>query len=300
MFDNETTLGDYFGMIHPAKTAEESDSIITNDSIGVEIELEGIPEAKAPYRGLWTTHVDNSLRNGGVEFVFRRPLNGKDVIKALEQLDKSFDMLKEGTGQIPEKSVRSSVHVHVDCTDLTANQLIRFVLLYSIYELPLFRTFGNNRMGSHFCIPLRDCYDLLDVPRALNGGWELLHKEINHPNIERYCAFNVKSLFKFGTIEFRHHPGEWKANKLLPWINSCLSFKRAAMIDFNVKETYFLHSHQGYERQLRDVFPRDVAEMMLATYNHNSALFNLDVIQGIRIAQHQVSPKSYGESLFVA
>jgi hypothetical protein len=293
MFDDDVTLGEAYGLPTLKRYKEDSPLLITNDALGIEVELENCHGCKhLPGDSAWEIKLDGSLRNNGREFVFLNPISGERAVKALDELEA---IINQSIGKFkitPERAIRSSVHVHVDCTDLTSAELTRLLLLYMIYEIPLFKAFAEERYGNHFCFPLRDCIDLLDAPRTLRQGWDSFNKTINHPNIGRYCALNLKSLFKFGSVEFRHHGGEWEKNKLLLWINACLAFKRAARVDMDIRGTYFEQSFRGFEPQLREIFPRQVAEKILKYYGYDVKAFNKDVIRGILIAQHAVNPRS--------
>lgn len=289
MFDDDLPLSEALGINTPEKENKPSVKLITDDLVGVEVELEMARDIAMPRGSLWNRHEDGSLRNGGMEFTFRKPLNGIAVVTALDQLKTGVET-SILNGSRPEKSARASVHVHVDCTDLRAEELIRFLLLYMIWEIPIFKTFAEARMGNHFCFPMRDCYDLLEAPRLLKQGWNAFTNVINNPNLQRYCALNPKALFKFGTLEFRHHAGEWEPEALLQWVNTCLSFKRACRVRLDIQESYFENSQKGFEGQLREIFPRSVAERVLDYYGRDHNEFNRDVIKGVRTAQHAVNP----------
>ncbi len=291
MFDEQVRVARFLNIPLPAQTTNPSDRLITNDYLGVEVELERADHISTNHE-LWTLHSDGSLRNHGIEWVFIRPLQGVDAVRAMQVLhDNMTAAVASRSG--PLKSVRTSVHVHVDARDLTKLQLMRMIKLYAIWERVVFNAYATARIDNHFAIPFTECVEYLPVIQWLYRGYDTFSNEMNHPNIGRYCAFNLKSLFKFGTVEFRHHGCEWDIDTNLEWINTCLAFKRGAMSDVDFTETFFTASQHGFENQLRQFFPRATCETVLAWYakNGGSDQFHRDVVSGIRFVQHATSPK---------
>lgn len=294
MLDENVSIGKHFGLATSAKKGEEHPSLITNDFVGVEIELERASAIN--FEGIgdgWTIHSDGSLRNSGAEFVFAGPSNGAATITRLNQLEAGIAAARK-KGNYGILSARTSTHVHVDVRDLTKRQLMRMIVLYSVFENVLFETYAEERLANHFCLPFSDCFELVGCLSWLNSSYDTFSNEMNHPNIGRYCAFNLKSIFKFGTVEFRHTQAKVTTPELLEWINACLSFKRGALSTVDFESTFFTASSHGFENQLRLFFPRDVAERVMSHYaNKTNGMnkFHHDMVMGIRFAQHLCSPK---------
>lgn len=285
--ENKIPFHEHFGkprpaVMYPSKTNGE---LITDDFIGVEVELENAAHIRLS--GLWNIHEDGSLRNNGREFTFNVPLNGQVADSALVELAGAI----KASRVKPDKSARTSVHVHVDCTDLNPIELARMIGLYAVFETVIFKTFAPNRFGNHFCLPFNDILEFRGIPRYLNSGWEKFEEEINIPDIGRYSALNVRSLFKFGTLEFRHHPGEYDVDRLREWVNCCLAFKRAARTQIDFKVNFFVNSTQGFVDHILLYFPRPVADRILTCYKDNIDQLNRDVIEGVRVAQAMFSPR---------
>lgn len=292
MLDENVTIGKHF---HYGKTkkSEKSDSrLITDDCIGVELELERAGGMFVKHPG-WAVHADHSLRNGGAEFVFNGPASGADAVERLSSLTASIAEARKA-GAPPIISARTSTHVHVDVTDLTKKQLMRMIVLYAVFENVMFNSFAEDRVGNHFCLPISDCIELVNVVQWLNSSYDTFASEMNHPNIGRYSAFNLKSIFKHGTVEFRHAQAMVELDQLLLWINACLAIKRGAlsMVDFEAQ--FFTASAHGFDNTIRLFFPRDVAEYILNYYSKKKdgmEWLHRDMVQGIRFAQHLCSPK---------
>src|SRR3972149_6708240 len=104
------------------------EEIIDNTTLcGIEVEAEGIDiprnSKKLPqfYKDLtfWSVKEDGSLRNGGKEFIFKQPLGGTDIVRALEQLEKK---IKEHDIN-PDMTHRTSLHLHIDVRNMTIEEL---------------------------------------------------------------------------------------------------------------------------------------------------------------------------------
>lgn len=187
--------------------------------IGIEIEVENITNP-VPLVAYWNHKADGSLRNNGAEFV-SVPLHIKQIQLALEHL---FDALNASNN--PDFSNRTSVHIHVNCRDLTQNQLYNFILLYAIFEKHFYQIAGTRRMNSIFCVPLfrtNQLHKIETVVYDLNPDW---HK---------YCGLNLLPLYAnsvtqgYGTIEFRHLYGTNNILEILNWINDILCLRKAAI-----------------------------------------------------------------------
>lgn len=291
MFNDNTTLAQALAFNRPvAADATKPQGLISDDFIGVEIELENANYlfASLADERSWNIHDDGSLRDAGKEFTFARPFGGGRAESLLQRLSQTAHALP--ANRKPHISPRTSVHVHVDCTDLDTTSLARMLAVYMIYESAIFHAFAPERLGNHFALPFNDIIANRSIPRMLSRGWEDFSEQYNTEANNRYCALNIKSLFKFGTVEFRHLGGEYDYAKLLTWINCCLSFKHIGKSDINLRELFFMNSAGGFIDHTKSLFPPDVAEKLITSYK-TPADFNADIISGIRVAQCALSPR---------
>lgn len=184
--------------------------------IGVEIELEKCVINYFP-ESTWKHVEDGSLKVQGAEFV-TVPIQSRF-------LEVELDRLFEGI--IADTSSRCSVHVHINIRDLSMDELVKFILLYSIFEKSLFN-FSGNRWKNNFCVPMyADNHYVLDMINTI-----LKHGSIN-PRWFKYAAFNLSPIFggessRIGTAEFRHMAGTMDKNKILDWVNLIVSLKIAS------------------------------------------------------------------------
>lgn len=290
MFDDGLTVGEYYQSGTTPNSAPMGTRLITNDFIGIEIELE---RARTLARHLgnsnpgnfWEIKTDGSLRNNGYEFVFNGPKNGQTAENGLNHYSAVLATLA-GANR-PLASVRSSIHVHVDVRDLTKQQLLRMLLLYSIFEIVLFKSYARERLASHFCIPLSNCVDLFPSARHLNNGFAAFDQYINHPNLGRYSALNLKAISRFQSVEFRHLGGTLDTDLIYEWANVCLSFKRAIHRDINFATEFFLASQHGFSGHLSQYFPEATVRRVIAYYEANepAGQFDRDIIDSIVYTQ---------------
>jgi hypothetical protein len=185
--------------------------------LGIEIEVENITNGVvlSPH---WSTHGDGSLRNHGIEFV-SVPLAVNQIEIALHSL---YAALKQQNQ--PDFSNRTSVHIHLNCRDLTQDEIYALVLLYAIFEKHFYGFAGTKRLNSIFCVPLYRCNILNQAKEVIYGFNPVWHK---------YCGINILPLVDNngergkGTIEFRHLYGTDDVELIFAWINQILCLRKA-------------------------------------------------------------------------
>lgn len=194
--------------------------------LGVEIEVEDVQQIPSQQGSTieipgFFVHQDGSLRNG-LEFV-TSPLPVSQLVLALVNLD---HWMKKSLIHTPSFSWRTSNHVHLNVRDMSLGDLGKLILLYSIFELQMFKYAGESRLNSVFCVPLTktnlhtNIHHVLSQAEVLmfsrDGGWD------------KYCALGIFRLFDLGTVEFRHFPGGFDVERLVKWVSFILSLRVAA------------------------------------------------------------------------
>lgn len=161
--------------------------------IGIEVEVENCPKPiewpqKSPI--FWKTAEDGSLRNHGIEFI-SVALSGRMIDHAIKELSEVLAKKK------PSWSVRTSIHVHVNMSTLTFNQLKAFCMIYALYEDCFFSMCDPSRKGNSFCYPVSQL-DPKDFSQIADTN--------------KYCALNLAPLRRQTTVEFRHLQGtdDWR------------------------------------------------------------------------------------------
>lgn len=190
----------------------------TQGMVGIEIEVENMKKG-VHLEAYWDVKNDGSLRNHGIELV-SVPLQVKQVQLALDHVYTQMN-----ANNAPDFSNRTSVHIHVNCRDLTQDQIFNFVLLYAIFEKHFYQVAGTRRMNSIFCVPLFRTNQMTTINEVIYDM---------SPNWQKYCGLNLLPLFAnnvtqgYGTIEFRHLYGTNNQQEILEWINDILCLRKFA------------------------------------------------------------------------
>jgi len=125
--------------------------------VGLELEIEGWEYGVPKFVG-FSFEEDGSLRNNGMEAI-TKPTKAKYIPRLLENFFNHFEITEDNY------STRCSTHVHVNCQDLTTDQVQIICLLYQVLERPLFGFIGHERDGNIFCVPWNQCNLTFDFVR---------------------------------------------------------------------------------------------------------------------------------------
>ena len=173
---------------------------------GVEYEVENIYEVSLPVGDCFNITEDGSLRNNGKEFI-SRPSTYENTLQQNQFL---FESLVLGDKAFSD---RTSIHVHVNCGNLTAKQVMNVIYLYIISEPLWFAKVKPERKNNIFCVPLYTTC----LQRMYNRGIKYM---VQHWH--KYTAFNILPLQYQGTIEFRHHHGTGDYVEFKNWL-TCIN-----------------------------------------------------------------------------
>lgn len=219
-------------------------SLINNDFIGVEFELENLERnfmAKADM-SYWARHDDQSLRGSSMEFVFDGPQQGDTAIVALEQLFDAFQSKSLET----HATYRTSMHIHINMLDLNHYETAMVMIVAGLADETLFGLTSPLRRSCGFCRPSASAI----FPRAgalLLENLEMLTSVIDY----RYYSINTDALSKFGTIEFRHFATPHTLQDTIVLINHCMKIKdigRALALEMPIREKAKWTNDALYER----------------------------------------------------
>jgi len=192
------------------------------EDIGIEIEAEftcPLPMLEIPF---WGITEDHSLRGYSAEFVTKTPIK-------IENVDKTLNVLKQtlkSCGVQVLDSFRAGVHIHVNCQDLTLNQVGNFAAVYYCLERMLTKFCGPTREGNFFCLRLKDAEaPLFHLILALQKNNP---HPLNTDNL-RYSALNFRSLFKHGSLEFRAMATRPDFSRISEWAKILYALKEYAV-----------------------------------------------------------------------
>jgi hypothetical protein len=214
--------------------------------MGLELEIENVPNWEEMVISGMTSVEDGSLRNSGREFL-TSPATFSVVHHTLERF---FEKNKLGPDNYSE---RTSVHVHANCQDLTKEQVAAVCLLYQVFEKLFYAFVGEERDKNIFCIPWDQTlitYSTIDAVLGAKGIHAL-------KNWQKYTGLNLLPLFGLGTVEFRHMAGTNDLEKIGIWLNligSLFAYARKHPIN-DIKDTLInLNSTSAYEDTTHRVF----------------------------------------------
>lgn len=194
--------------------------LVSKDNVGIEIELEGVNRDlyRNKRRTYWSAVKDGSLRNDGVEFIFKSPLGGDNVIKALDEL---VGIVKAFPNVVVND--RTGMHCHVDVRDLSPRQLKTFLLLAVMFEEVLINKTGS-RNDNIFCCKFSTSDAQLKFVSNI-GYLTTRNKYDTFEEVHKYASVNCRAIIEKGSLEFRYHRGTYDKAEILLWINTLLSMK---------------------------------------------------------------------------
>lgn len=197
--------------------------------VGIEVEVENTKTTdhilldKETGVALWANIEDGSLRNNGREFV-SIPVSGSMIEFSLNKLHEFLTTNKYCYRH--EFSHRTSVHVHVDMSDMTTENIASLLVTYLFVEPFLYNYAGGDRDVNIFTVPLNDCHGYIyDISQYLNNYKvpDYLYGLVRR--WDKYTGMNLIPLVDKNTIEFRQMSGNIDVNKLLSWLDSLLQLK---------------------------------------------------------------------------
>ena len=170
---------------------------VLGNRFGVEVEMEGGFLPPVP-NSLWSIIGDGSLRGNACEYVLHTPSYGSAVSQQLELL---VAALKE-RGEL-NPSDRCGIHIHINMQNLRLNQLFNMLVLYFISEALIIEEYAPERKGNLFCLSGQDAEGVIDwVNGRMRRGLASVLTRAD-PQVLKYAAMNLSSLYRFGTLEFR-------------------------------------------------------------------------------------------------
>lgn len=217
---------------------------------GLELEIENTMFGEWCVPGMKATE-DGSLRNAGCEYI-TQPMTFSNAVHCLQKFFNLSQVTKENYSE------RCSVHVHANCQDLTVDQLLTVLMLYQVYEKPLFVFIGEDRDKNIFCVPWSQTLLNHNIINKIKDN------TLNVRQWQKYTALNILPLQTQGTIEFRHMAGTNDINKIMTWMNiiGCLfayarkyeySKVRQELVELNTTSDY----HQLFQRVFGAYWPLD-------------------------------------------
>ena len=173
----------------------------------------------------WRLKPDQSLSSYGTGFAMELVspvLQGWNGVQQLQLMLKALEKI----GAKVNKSC--GLHVHVGVSDWKIKEFRNLFKRYIKFESAIDSVMPNSRRGrnNEYCIPilgitgLKQSFNEIDDCRSARQISSLLRT--------RYTKLNIKSFWKHGTVEFRHHSGTTDVEKIMNWLKFCLTMCQAA------------------------------------------------------------------------
>jgi len=215
----EVTVRSRYGKSRPPRYCHKVKEAVGNHWFGIEVEVENLPErievltgednarptawySAIKLGGLWDSVEDNSLRNGGREFV--------SAILHSSMVDKAINQLYDNLPKVTDFSNRAGIHIHTDFTERTLADVLKFLVVYMSIEEILFTIVAPHRHNNTFCVPVVSCNNSKDM---------LMLGSTDREVVTKYSALNICPLWQKGTIEFRHFQSTGDRTELRLWVS---------------------------------------------------------------------------------
>jgi hypothetical protein len=248
------------------------------NEVGIEIEMEGIDLTRFRSQ-YWSAKTEYSLRgdNEQIEYV-SKPFARKDV---KNRINRFYSLLKNN-GAIFEPSPRCGVHVHINCQQLTVQQVFVFICLYLVLEDLLIKWCG--REGNLFCLRSQDAEGfliaLIDCKRN-NSLNRVMH------DVYRYSSINVRALKRFGTLEFRGLPTELTWERIPIWVEILLTIKDRSLQYEEPKNIVEDFSGRGGAGFIRDILGEKLYQIVSTPNENRMVLDGIRRIQDVAYVQQR-------------
>lgn len=194
--------------------------------MGVELEYEDVIRRDNSAPPLWTAVEDGSLRNNGIEYIFSEPLYGTGIKEALDGMQEHVNNIS------PDVGARTSVHVHLNVSDMDVDQLMTLIILYLVFEKAIVSYHGGMREDNIFCVPYYKAPDALaQLIHLFQHQNEVSSMDVRSilSGFNKYYGLNIGAVIQHGSLEFRHMAGTTDMNKVREWICIIQQLKSTAL-----------------------------------------------------------------------
>ena len=159
------------------------------------------------------------------------------------------------------------LHIHIDGRDFQSNsqKISQLLKTFLSVEDILFSTQPSSRRNNQYCRPLFKKYLFKDFNlKRLDTLERKWYKTTDKRAIDsnkrhkyhdsRYYAINLHSLFYRGTVEIRMHAGTLSPDKIINWINTCLTIVEYSLNNYDKDKIKSLYDSQLDENKLKAFF----------------------------------------------
>ncbi len=163
----------------------------------------------------WKVVYDGSV-GGGSEAV-------SPPLTSTESINKVCKAIRSTGGSV---SRACGLHVHVDATDLTGEQIGRLVRIWSAAEDSIMSTLPHSRRNTYYSRNVAD--SIRRQPKWWNGTALDKGRVASLLSSYRYVSLNLHALRKHNTVEFRCHSASLNGAKISRWVALCVAMVERA------------------------------------------------------------------------
>lgn len=247
---------------------------------GVEIETETDRKYDYPSLKYWEAKKDNSLRDWGVEYVLKAPMNAPELERALVEFEGCDKKWKFKTS-----SVSTSVHVHANMLNETYLTVANFLTTWALVEPILIKHSGPDRLSNLFCLSIKDAEGILDKWIGLLGSINrnAFTKAVLNQEGIKYSALNAATLSTFGTLEVRSFRGETDIKVIQEWVDIIACVKDfASRQDLNPTLICEMFNKNG--TSIVDIIFKGHAKTLKAPFKDLKTVMSESIIYSARLA----------------
>lgn len=276
------TVAGLKGFSVPGEVTDLNYMVIGSGRVGIELELENI-HTQMRVAG-WECTIDNSLRNGGLEYVLRGAQGGN-------QLYTSILALEDALSTLPfDANLRCSTHIHLDVRTLQISQLKKLLLAYLTFEGLFFASSGDYRKSNNFCPAFSFAqFKLKQLARIWTQDEETFLNQMcdwgssDGRTNDKYSSLNLVPVHTQGSVEFRGSEPKPSAGQMLRLANRMLGlYDLVVQTPLEVSDAEFISNLSSGEipEQVLMTLPREVPFNSRELIEEGSILA-YDVISGI-------------------
>jgi hypothetical protein len=215
--------------------------LLKGPAVGIELEYEQFWDVDVGIEKWWHMTTDHSLRDGGVELI-SRPLPKLQLLPALREVK----TVRGFNGAVANE--RCGVHVHLNMSDTRLRDIWCVLAMYALAEPYIFRTYAPEREENHFCVPMwKDMHTCAQLYNDIQGLRRGVKDRLHLLNGCKYGALNTKTLTKFGTLEFRQHPGTKDMKQVALWAKLIMRLREEALKFKDPLDVIELYEGRGHE-----------------------------------------------------
>lgn len=164
---------------------------------------------------MWDTKTDGSLRNFGIEYILKNPMNIDEVEVALaefEALDREVDFLVDQPS--------TSVHVHMNFQNETPLTIANFLHVWTLYENLLIEFCGAIRRSNCFALGTRHAdMQIENIIKMFKNVEQGVYQAFTfNQQTVKYASMNLGTLSKLGTLEARSFRGVTDVGEIRRWL----------------------------------------------------------------------------------